>query len=73
MTGSKIVHTGQYGVSRRESALIWYYCMNALAILVVSPVFAGFKRNADLEGWFRDRMLDGPNHFSPEARSLDPE
>ena len=63
---SRIVHAGQYGVSPREMALLFFYCTTALALLAVSPAFAGFKTNAELDGWFKDRMLDGPNHFTPE-------
>jgi hypothetical protein len=63
---SKIVHTGQYGVPRSEAALIHLYCMSALGMLVVSPAFAQFTENAELEAWFAERMLDGPNHFIPK-------
>jgi len=63
---SRIVHGGQYGVWRREMVLMFFYCTTALALLAISPALAGFKTNADLDGWFKDRMLDGPNHFTPE-------
>ena len=63
---SRIVHAGQYGVSRRELALMFFYCRTALALLAISPAFAGFETNGELDGWFKDRMLDGPNHFTPE-------
>ena len=43
-----------------------YYCFAALGILAAAPTFADFKTNNDLEKWFKDRMLDGPNHFQPE-------
>jgi hypothetical protein len=66
---SKIVHIGQYGVSRREAALLHFYCMTALAMLVVSPAFSAFTTSAALEDWFRDRMLDGPDHFSPQFQT----
>jgi len=66
---SKIVHVGQYGVSRREAALLHLYCMTALAMLVVSPAFSGFTTSAALEDWFKDRMLDGPDHFSPQSKT----
>ncbi len=65
---SKIVHKGEYGVSRKEAGLIHLYCMTALGMLVISPVFAEFKTNAHLEGWFKDRMLDGPDHFNQESQ-----
>jgi len=66
---SKIVHTGEYGVPRREAALMFFYTMNALAVLVVSPAFRGFTTNAELDDWFRNRMLDGPSHFNPQPGS----
>lgn len=66
---SKIVHTGAYGVSRRESALLHFYCMSALGMLVVSPAFAGFSTSTELEDWFKDRMLDGPNHLEQESET----
>jgi hypothetical protein len=62
---SKIVHVGEYGVSRREAALIHLYCMTALTMLVISPVFSGFTASVALEDWFKDRMLDGSDHFPP--------
>jgi hypothetical protein len=65
---SKIVHSGQCGVSRQDAASLHFYCVTALGLLVLSPAFAGFTTNTDLENWFRDRMLDGPNHF-PEPTS----
>lgn len=63
---SVIVHTGEYGVPRSETALMQYYCFAALGMLAAAPTFADFKTNADLEKWFKDRMLNGPNHFQPE-------
>jgi hypothetical protein len=60
---SKIVHTGEYGVSRTDAALMWFYCITALNMLVVAPAFSSFKTSAELEEWFRDRVLDGPNHM----------
>jgi hypothetical protein len=48
--------------------LIQLYCMTSLAMLVASPVFAGFTKIEELEEWFKDRMLDGPNHLTPYAR-----
>jgi hypothetical protein len=63
---SKIVHTGQYGVPRSEAALIRHYTMTALGMLIVSPVFSQFTENAELETWFGERMLDGPNYFTPQ-------
>lgn len=62
---SRIVHIGEYGVSRREAALMQFYCDAALGMLTVGPSFAGFKTNAELAAWFNDRMLDGPDHFEP--------
>jgi hypothetical protein len=60
---SQIVHAGQYGVSRREAALMHFYCMNALGALAVSAVFSTFQTDQELEEWFKDRVLDGPTHF----------
>jgi hypothetical protein len=65
---SRVVHSGHYGVSRREAALMHLYCMASLAMLVASPVFAGFTKIEELEEWFKDRMLDGPNHLTPETQ-----
>jgi len=62
---SRIVHTGQHGVSRKETALLLLYCTAALAMLAVAPSFRNFTTSAELEGWFRDRILDGPNHYTP--------
>jgi hypothetical protein len=64
---SRIVHTGEYGVSRTELALIQYYCMAALANLTLSPAFEGFNANSQLEAWFKDRMLEGPYRAGPES------
>jgi hypothetical protein len=64
---SKIVHTGEYGVSRTESGLIQYYCMAALSILVLSKAFCDFTTNAQLEAWFKERMLEGPYRIEPES------
>jgi hypothetical protein len=63
---SRIVHAGEYGVSRSEAALIQFYCSQALGMLAAGPAFAEFKTSKDLEGWFNERMLGGPNHFEPE-------
>ena len=60
---SRIVHAGQYGVSRREAILMFFYCKTALTMLVMAPSFRSFTTNTDLEGWFKDRILDGPNHY----------
>lgn len=60
---SMIVHAGEYGVSRQESDLMHHYCLAALAMLAAAPTFAKFKTDSDLEGWFKDRILDGPNHI----------
>ena len=64
---SKIVHTGEYGVSRTESGLIQFYCMAALANLVLLSPFEGFTKNAQVEAWFKDRMLEGPYRVEPES------
>jgi hypothetical protein len=56
---SAIVHTGQYGVSRKELSLMFFYCKAALAILAMAPSFSEFTKNQQLEDWFRDRILDG--------------
>lgn len=63
---SRIVHTGQYGVSRKEAALMSFYSSAALSMLVLAPSFNDFTKNAQLEDWFKDRILDGPNHYSPD-------
>ena len=63
---SRIVHTGQYGVSRKEAALMFFYCKAALAMLVGAPSFKNLRANAELEDWFKDRILDGPNHYSSD-------
>jgi hypothetical protein len=65
---SKIVHTGEYGVSRTESGLIQLYCMSVLGNLVQSPVFDGFTSNEHLEAWFRERTLEGPSGLSQRVR-----
>jgi hypothetical protein len=57
---SKIVHTGEYGVSRTESGLIQFYCMATLANLALLKSFDAFTTNEQLEGWFKERMLEGP-------------
>jgi hypothetical protein len=64
---SRIVHTGAYGVPRSEASLLWFYCTVALSMLLMSPAFEGFKSNKELEAWFTERMLEGPNHYSPES------
>jgi hypothetical protein len=58
---SKIVHRGEYGLSRTESGLIRFYCMAALGILALSPSFEGFTKSQQLEEWFDQRMLEGPD------------
>ncbi len=58
---SKIVHTGEYGLSRTEAGLIRFYCMAALGTLALSPAFDGFTKSQQLEEWFDQRMLDGPD------------
>ena len=63
---SRIVHTGQYGVSRKEAALMSFYSSAALSMLVLAPSFSDFTKSAQLEDWFKDRVLDGPNHYSPD-------
>jgi len=66
---SRIVHRGEYGgVSQTDSGLIRLCCMTALAVLVMSPAFDGFSTNAQLEDWFKDRMLEGPDHFGPVSK-----
>lgn len=63
---SRIVHAGQYGVSRKETALMFLYWQAALAMLAVAPSFKNFTTNAELEDWFKDRILDGLNHYSSD-------
>lgn len=63
---SRIVHAGQCGVSRKEAALMFFYCNAALAMLVRAPSFENFTTSAELEEWFKDRILDGPNHYSSD-------
>jgi hypothetical protein len=58
---SQIVHAGQYGVSQKEAVLMFVYCMAALGMLAAGPSFQGFVTNSELENWFKDRILDGPN------------
>jgi Apea-like HEPN len=65
---SKIVHRGEYGVSRTESGLIQLYSMAALAMLVLSAAFKGFTTIAELEAWFKERTLEGPSDFGPESQ-----
>jgi hypothetical protein len=65
---SRIVHTGEYGVSRSEAALMWFYCMSALSMLLASPALVNFKLNNELEDWFSQRMLGGPDHYSEELK-----
>ncbi len=62
---SRIVHAGEYGVSSRELALMHFYCLSALGMLALSPAFSNFTTDEELEGWFKDRMLDGPDHLTP--------
>jgi Apea-like HEPN len=61
---SRIVHSGDYGVSRTEVSLIHFA---PLAMLAIGPAFSGCQTSVDLDGWFKDRMLDGPNHFDSVA------
>lgn len=63
---SVIVHAGEYGVPRSETALMQHYCFAALGMLAAAPSFANCKTNEDLEKWFKDRVLDGPNHVQPD-------
>jgi hypothetical protein len=67
---SKIVHTGEYGVPRTESGLIQLYCMSALTNLALLTVFDGFTTNAQLEAWFKERMLEGPYRIGPEPQQI---
>lgn len=62
------MHTGEYGVSATESGLIQLYCMAALANLSLLKTFDGFTTNAQLEAWFKERMLEGPIRVGPEAQ-----
>jgi hypothetical protein len=60
---SKIVHAGQYGVSRKEAVLMFFYCMSALSMLAAGPSFQSFTTNKELENWFKNRILEGSNHY----------
>jgi hypothetical protein len=64
--GSQIVHEGTTGVANDEMYLIYLYCMAALHALVLSPVFSHMRSNADLDEWFRDRVLEAPDYVHDE-------
>lgn len=63
---SKIVHTGEYGVSRTDSGLVRFYCMAVLGNLALLPAFERFTTNDHLENWFRERTLEGPYFVGPK-------
>jgi hypothetical protein len=63
---SQIVHEGKTGVANDEMYLIYLYCMAALHTLVLSPAFSHMRSNADLDEWFRDRVLEAPDYVHDE-------
>jgi hypothetical protein len=48
-------------------ALMFFYCRVALGMLVIAPAFKNFVTSKDLEEWFSNRILDGPDHYDTDA------